>query len=166
MKYHRKLEFYLGQGHEYAAFNGRIFEELYIQKDITNVIAPLPYFQRTWDEYLFFYHHAGDYLEIVNHFGNLEDDLAVRYYILFYLNKLLPAEYGPKDRGRYMKYKKIPSYRPANFYPGSIKKQKQSSSQKRSKLLNYWRQLPNLNGNIHPGNCEILRTTGAVTVKS
>jgi hypothetical protein len=124
MKYHRKLEFYLGQGHEYAAFNGRIFEELYVQKDITDVIAPLPYFQRTWDEYLFFYHHAGDYLEIVNHFGNLEDGLAVRYYILYYLNKLLPAEYGPKDRGRYIEVQEDIVIQACEFLSGLYKKTK------------------------------------------
>lgn len=121
MKYHRKLEFYLGQGHEYAAFNSKIFEELYVQKDVTAVIAHLTYFQRTWDEYLFFYHHAGNYIEIVNHFGNLEDDLGVRYYILYYLNKLLPTEYGPKDRGRYIEVQEDIVIQACEFLSGLYK---------------------------------------------
>lgn len=102
MKFHRKLEFFLGQGHEYAGFNCRIFEELYSEKDITTIIKPLAFFERTWDEYLFFYHHSGNYSHIAEHFGNLTDELPVKYYILYYLATLLPDEYSPKDMGRYV----------------------------------------------------------------
>jgi len=97
MQFIKKLDYYLGPCNEYANFNIGIYDELYQQTDITELFRPVEFFEKAYEEYLFFYHHSANYLEIVEHFKALPFDGDRLYYILYYLSNLLVISYADKE---------------------------------------------------------------------
>lgn len=102
MQYKKKLDFFLGQENEYSGFNVRMYDALYNDLDISPLFSPVDFFEITYNEFLFFYHHCGNYIEITEHFKDFVADVSKRYYILYYLSQLINIEYADKDTGRYI----------------------------------------------------------------
>jgi len=56
MQYHKKLNYFL-KDHEYSDFNVRIYRMLYHDLDISHLFEPIVFFDTSYNEFLFFWHH-------------------------------------------------------------------------------------------------------------